>query len=241
MSAKKILFFDTETNGLFHCSVLSFSAYVVRMDPETLDCEIQEKINRFYFPREKWDFGAAKVHGLTRDVVTEKRRGVSYPEYFAGDPFIRETIEGCDFFIAHNIAFDESFLPLPLRQETKFDTMDYCASILAVPSSKGKRAFKPPKLKECAAFFKIPLDEDSLHESIYDVEMMFLVFMSLLQDPVYREDIRNWLTGARYRDYLKVPYAEKEEAKALGARWDAEKKKWYAPYAKDRHKFEKWR
>ena len=27
--------------------------------------------------------------------------------------------------------------------------------------------------------------------------------------------------------YLNVPYANKDEAKKMGSRWDAEKKKWY--------------
>ena len=31
------------------------------------------------------------------------------------------------------------------------------------------------------------------------------------------------------RVYLSVPYEEKEEAKSLGAKWDALKKKWYVP------------
>ena len=29
--------------------------------------------------------------------------------------------------------------------------------------------------------------------------------------------------------YLNVPYAEKDAAKALGAKWDPVKKQWYAP------------
>ena len=29
------------------------------------------------------------------------------------------------------------------------------------------------------------------------------------------------------RVYLSVPYSEKEEAKALGCRWDSDRKKWY--------------
>lgn len=33
------------------------------------------------------------------------------------------------------------------------------------------------------------------------------------------------------RAYLNVPYAEKDEAKALGARWDNAKRQWYAPNA----------
>ncbi|WP_217806551.1 DUF5710 domain-containing protein, partial [Chromobacterium violaceum] len=40
--------------------------------------------------------------------------------------------------------------------------------------------------------------------------------------------------------YLEVPYAEKDEAKALGARWDQSQKKWYAPKNLDLTPFEKW-
>lgn len=40
--------------------------------------------------------------------------------------------------------------------------------------------------------------------------------------------------------YLNVPYAEKDEAKALGARWDAAKKKWYAPPGAEAGRFERW-
>lgn len=41
--------------------------------------------------------------------------------------------------------------------------------------------------------------------------------------------------------YLNVPYAEKDAAKALGARWDPAKKKWYAPAVKDISLFSKWK
>lgn len=40
--------------------------------------------------------------------------------------------------------------------------------------------------------------------------------------------------------YLNVPFAEKDEAKAFGARWDAEKKKWYVKDSPNYHKFQKW-
>jgi hypothetical protein len=42
------------------------------------------------------------------------------------------------------------------------------------------------------------------------------------------------------KTYLNVPYAEKDTAKALGARWDASNKKWYAPDNLDIMLFEKW-
>jgi hypothetical protein len=39
---------------------------------------------------------------------------------------------------------------------------------------------------------------------------------------------------------LNVPFAEKEEAKRLGARWDAKSKKWYAPLGTDLAPFSRW-
>lgn len=42
------------------------------------------------------------------------------------------------------------------------------------------------------------------------------------------------------KTYLTVPYAQKDEAKALGARWDPANKKWYVPANKDMTLFAKW-
>lgn len=39
---------------------------------------------------------------------------------------------------------------------------------------------------------------------------------------------------------LKVPYAEKDEAKALGARWNSARKTWYVPDGQAAAPFERW-
>lgn len=39
---------------------------------------------------------------------------------------------------------------------------------------------------------------------------------------------------------LTVPYAEKDEAKALGARWNPTKRRWYVPDGVATAAFEKW-
>lgn len=39
---------------------------------------------------------------------------------------------------------------------------------------------------------------------------------------------------------LKVPYAEKDQAKALGARWNNDRKVWYVPDGQPSAPFEKW-
>lgn len=45
---------------------------------------------------------------------------------------------------------------------------------------------------------------------------------------------------AESKNYLNVPFAQKDEAKALGARWDAIQKKWHVPADKDMTLFAKW-
>ena len=40
--------------------------------------------------------------------------------------------------------------------------------------------------------------------------------------------------------FLTVPFAEKDQAKALGARWNAAQKKWYVPEGGDSTVFAKW-
>jgi hypothetical protein len=42
------------------------------------------------------------------------------------------------------------------------------------------------------------------------------------------------------KTYLNVPFAQKDEAKSLGARWDALKKKWFVPADKDIALFARW-
>ena len=39
---------------------------------------------------------------------------------------------------------------------------------------------------------------------------------------------------------LKVPFNDKDQAKSLGARWNAEAKLWYVPQGVDAAPFEKW-
>ena len=40
--------------------------------------------------------------------------------------------------------------------------------------------------------------------------------------------------------FIKVPFGEKEDAKRLGARWDATVKSWHVPQGFDPAKFKKW-
>ena len=41
--------------------------------------------------------------------------------------------------------------------------------------------------------------------------------------------------------YLRVPYSEKDDAKAQGAQWSPKERKWFVPPGKDLSSFAKWR
>lgn len=45
---------------------------------------------------------------------------------------------------------------------------------------------------------------------------------------------------AESKTYLTVPYAQKDAAKALGAKWDAQQKKWFVPGHLDIALFAQW-
>lgn len=46
--------------------------------------------------------------------------------------------------------------------------------------------------------------------------------------------------SARAVTVLNVPFAEKDEAKQLGARWDPKRRKWYVPPGVDAALFARW-
>lgn len=56
--------------------------------------------------------------------------------------------------------------------------------------------------------------------------------MDTIQDKILQEE--------QDRYYINCPYAEKEEAKALGARWDPRERKWYYTDKSKTEAFRKW-
>ncbi|MDR1818156.1 MAG: hypothetical protein LBR07_08355 [Puniceicoccales bacterium] len=185
---KKVLFFDTETNGFQGSSVLSFSAYVVGFERDGKVTWL-ETINRFYFPKENFDASAIAVNHLDKETLMAKRAGVAYKEHFLDDDELLEKIRGCDKFVAHNANFDISFLPFSVRSQDILCTMLMNTNIIKIVNFQSYdrhgrwRGYKWPKLIEAAHFYKIPCNEQELHGSIYDVDILFKVFFEMLKVP----------------------------------------------------------
>lgn len=178
---KKIVFFDTETNGILPTdSVLSISAVTLYYDEKNDVLLRGEEYNRFYYlnpgdvPNEK----AISVNGLTEEEISLRRGEANYPKYFKDDVnSFYEFCNGANHFVAHNIKFDRQFIPFILKNQ--FDTMIENVEIVKIPGTS--RGYKWPKLMECAKFYNIPLEEDRLHESLYDVIVTTRVFYVMHQ------------------------------------------------------------
>ena len=46
--------------------------------------------------------------------------------------------------------------------------------------------------------------------------------------------------AAQSKTYLRCPFSQKDEAKALGAWWDMAARKWYVPAGKPLQSFARW-
>ncbi len=191
---KNIIFFDVETNGKIGSSVLSISAIKVNYNFDTDKWIKISEYDRFYFRNEgePIDFGAINVHGLTDEMITEKRQGVDYPATFKEDMddfflYCQDT----SHFVAHNIRFDRSFISFPLKNQ--FDTMMENVDIVKAGINENYGTYKWPKLVECAKFYNVPMEEEQLHESLYDVLITFRIFYKMTKNPFGKPKIFNFL------------------------------------------------
>lgn len=191
---REIIIFDVETNGMKGSSVLSISAIKLKINDSFEKWEKVDEYNRFYYrnPGESINYGAINVNGLTDEVIKEKRINIKYPENFNEDiGSFEKFCSGVDHFVAHNIKFDESFIPFKL--EKKFDTM--LENIDEVKSSWNSKtnSYKWPKLIECANFYKVPFDDENFHESLYDVYITGRILYRMSKFPKTKEKLKKFL------------------------------------------------
>ena len=68
--------------------------------------------------------------------------------------------------------------------------------------------------------------DDAAHQMAAEVESVAEQLQPFLPPQSDEEAVKSVSDEKRY---VHIPYADKNEAKALGARWDKEKKSWYIP------------
>ena len=180
------LIFDTETNGLFNCSVLSFSALL--LDDNN---NIMEVVDRYYYKNVNEDdnIEALKINGLTKEVIKEKRLNVSYSKHFKDDKYIKNIFDKADILIAHNIEFDiahikDDFKDINLEDKDMFCTMRKTQYLYDAPYYKNGEP-KFPKLSEAIDYFEIDINKIKektkldYHSSLFDVYCTYEIYKKL--------------------------------------------------------------
>ena len=191
----KVIIFDTETNGLENCSVLSISAIKISVDLELNSYKEIERFNRFCFRKEGEEINAeaVAVNGLTDKEILSRRAklGIKYSKYFEKDKDFVDFCKDTNHFVAHNISFDRKFIPFDLKNQ--FCTKESNIDVLKIPGKFGK--YKWPRLNETAKYYGIELDENRWHGSEYDTEICKEIFMAMLQNKETFEIIIKFLKG----------------------------------------------
>ncbi|MDR0732045.1 MAG: hypothetical protein LBF63_10285 [Treponema sp.] len=190
-SARPVVFFDVETNGLSgSSSVLSIAALKAVFDGNDIDAT-GEIFSRFYYrkPGEKENREALNVNGLTDAVIRGKRGKAQYPEHFHLDGDFAAFCAGVHHYVGHNIAFDRKFIPFPLRH--CFCTMKENTNIIKIQRYCG--GFKYPRLGEAADYYGLAPESGKLHGSDYDTRLTYEIFRKMFYDPRTRRRVHEFL------------------------------------------------
>ena len=192
----KVIIFDTETNGLNDCSVLSISAIKIDVDLKINSCKEIEKFDRFYFRNEGEEINAdaIAINGLSDEEILKRRTdsNAKYSKYFEKDNGFEKFCKDTEYFVAHNIDFDSKFLSFELKN--KFCTQKSNINIVKKESgTEGK--YKYPSLMETAEFYNIKLDRSQWHGSEYDTYICKEIFMAMLKSKETSDIIIKFLKG----------------------------------------------
>ncbi len=170
--------FDLETNGFSGSSVIE--GFFLKCVYQGKDLRIADSFHRFYYPREPFNPHAFRVHGIGPETIENRRleSPSDYPPYFDLDRELFAFSLGVDRWVAHNISFDSSFLPFPIKK--KYCTMLSSTDILRLPGGRYGN-FKYPTLKELAAYYGIHYDPSKAHGAEYDTMLLYGVFKKMAE------------------------------------------------------------
>jgi DNA polymerase III subunit epsilon len=185
-----ILFFDTETNGLWRRDLevihleqprLVSLALMICKDDETPISQIslRAKPDNWSIPK-----GASDVNGITTEEATNT--GISTHSIMC---VLSELLNQCHTLVAHNAAFDLQIIEREFyKQDIKFKLPEniHCSMMMAKDELKLEGKFKDykfPKLQETfEAFFHS--SPQQYHDALLDVQLCKEIYFHLLRKGV---------------------------------------------------------
>ena len=170
-----LLFIDTETNRL--------NGYIVSIAMIEYDLKNQKIVDKFYVevnPQEQIEEEAASVHKITEDKIKDA------PTFEEIEKEVSKRIEKSDLIVAFNAIYDIGVLIREYERLGKkmpeFYFLDLMTKLKTIVNAKTtNNRLKNATLEEAATFFGIASAENELHNSLYDTEILLLVFEKALQ------------------------------------------------------------
>jgi DNA polymerase III epsilon subunit-like protein len=216
----KILFFDTETNGLpLSRNALTSDTekwpYILQISWTLMDFSTNPEIfnTKTYYlelpPGITWNKESAVIHKISE---TTARSGKQTREVLMS---LQEAMKSADVLVAHNLAFDkpvlraayyrlnanESFTWWPLLE---YCTMENTKSLIKLPSKYAKPGdpWKYPRLTELYKYlFEKEADSSLLHTASGDVSLLITCFKELLTRRVV--PFEAWVELLRVRELAR--------------------------------------
>lgn len=181
---KRLLFFDTETSGLYpeESEMLQLSYIIV--DGATWKV-LKEANFYFAYPEEEWRVSpkAIEVNHLTKEFLSKQKltsRREALTLFF-------NDLYTCQLAVAHNTEFDCAHIETTAIHEEvlrhlwpyTYCTMKETTNICQLPFSNGGYGYKWPKLEELAKFLHVRFNKSALHDSLADTRLTFQCFKRL--------------------------------------------------------------
>lgn len=171
----KILFCDTETT---HFNGFAVSIALIEVDLSKK--EITRTFYKEFNPQVVMDPEAIEVHGITEEQI--KDAPIITESFEEIDSFVKEA----EMFGAFNAIYDMGVLVREYeRQELIMPSLPYIDIMKRLKNQVNAKAvngrLKDPKLSEAAEYFGVDFDSSTLHNALYDTEVLVKVFLAALR------------------------------------------------------------
>jgi DNA polymerase III epsilon subunit-like protein len=213
----KLLFLDTETNGLPTNRYASYTAinmwpHVIQISwqlVDTTDWSVISDQDAFIQQRETWSKDAERIHQIPESVV--RKYGLEPLTVFQN---LYRDISCCDGIVAHNLSFDKTAIKCELQRLyeagaltirpdefwnprlVEFCTMVISKEFCAIPFPSGE-GYKFPRLNELymRLFGKeYDISGAALHNAKYDVACLIMCYRKMVELPAFANLIKKRLT-----------------------------------------------
>lgn len=195
-----ILYFDTETSGLYPGQICQLSYVMQERENSTA--------KNFFFTVDSVEYSAYMVHGFSAEKLFNLSNGKRFFDFFDE---INADFSRADLVVSHNTAFDFMFMRAEYERlgeifsvKDEFCSMKKMTPVCKLPRNKGV-GYKYPKLSELCAHFGITDREIAItsqklfgasanfHDARFDTTAVYLAVNFGMENELVMERVKEKL------------------------------------------------